>query len=95
MAWQLIMHASRFRFSHDFVPILLSQMIDWLDNKPIGFQWRRNSITGEGWLHSRLMDYLFRPTGDGFEKISYYSFSMEFELVLKSTRKKTERTSKG
>jgi hypothetical protein len=88
MAWQLIMHASRFRFSHDFVPILLSQMIDWLDNKPIGFQWRRNSITGEGWLHSRLMDYLFRPTGDGFEKISYYSFSMEFELVLKSTLKK-------
>jgi hypothetical protein len=68
MAWQLVMHASRFRFSHDFVPILLSQMIDWLDKKPIGFKWRRNSITGEGWLHSSLMDYLFRPTGDGFEK---------------------------
>jgi hypothetical protein len=43
-------------------------MIDWLDKKPIGFKWRRNSITGEGWLHSSLMDYLFRPLGDGFEK---------------------------
>ena len=63
-------------------------MIDWLDKKPIGFKWRRNSITGEGWLHSSLMDYLFRPLGDGFDKKSYYSFSMKFELVLKSTQKK-------
>jgi len=88
MAWHLIMQGTRFRFSHEFVPILLSQMVDWLDRKPISFKWRRNRITGEGWLHSSLMDYLFRPKDDGFEDMSFYSFSMEYELVLKSTLKR-------
>ena len=30
MAWHLIINVSRFRFSHDFAPILRSQMEDWL-----------------------------------------------------------------
>jgi hypothetical protein len=38
MAWHLIMNESRFRFSHDFAPILLSQMEDWLLGKDISFR---------------------------------------------------------
>ena len=33
MAWHLIMNESRFWLSHDFAPILLSQMEDWLIKK--------------------------------------------------------------
>jgi len=87
MAWHLIINESRFRFSHDFVPILVSQMEDWLLGKDISFRYRRCTKTGIGWLDSSLMNYLFRPLNEGFDKMCIWEFFMKYELVLKSTLK--------
>ena len=35
MAWHLVINEERFRFSHEFSGIFLSQMEDWLQNQPI------------------------------------------------------------
>ena len=91
MAWHLVMKESRFLFSHEFVVILLSQMEDWLKKEAISFRYRRSETTKEGWLDSLLMNYVFQPELDGFEEMSAYEFSCNFELCLKSSlRKKKE-----
>jgi hypothetical protein len=41
MAWHLVINEERFHFSHEFSGIFLSQMEDWLENKPISFRYRR------------------------------------------------------
>ncbi len=87
MAWHLIINESRFQFSHDFAPILLSQMEDWLLGKDISFRYRRSTKTGTGWLDSSLMNYFFRPLNEGFDKMCIWEFFMNYELVLKSTLK--------
>jgi len=35
MAWYLVTHGSRFHFSHDFRPLLLSQLEAWYEGQPI------------------------------------------------------------
>ena len=35
------------------------------------------------------MDYLFRPEDNGYPDMSFYSFSMQYELVLKLTLKRS------
>ena len=85
MAWHLVINEERFRFSHEFSGIFLSQMEDWLQNQPISFRYRRCSTTKEGWLDSSLMNYLFRPENDGFDNMCAYEFFSEYELRLKSS----------
>jgi hypothetical protein len=41
LAWHLVVEGSRFRFSHDFSQILLSQFENWLIGEDIQFKFRR------------------------------------------------------
>jgi hypothetical protein len=46
MAWYLVVHNSRFQFSHDFKPLLLSQLEAWLIN-PFHFEFDIYVVTNE------------------------------------------------
>ena len=73
MAWYLVENESHFRFSHDFVTILLSQMEGWLKGEKIQLKYRRNNKTNSGWLDCTLFNHLFRPSAeiyDQFENMS-------------------------
>jgi hypothetical protein len=87
LAWHLVINGSRFRFSHEFASILLSQMEDWLLDRDIQLRYRRNPETRQGWMDSSLFNYLFRPESQDnveFENMSVWEFTMDYELVLQS-----------
>jgi hypothetical protein len=54
MAWHLVTEETRFRFSHDFSHILLSQFESWLRDEDIHFRFRRNKNMETGWIDSNL-----------------------------------------
>jgi len=91
MAWYLVVNGSRFRFSHEFVTILLSQVEGWLLHKDIQLRYRRNMKTNSGWLDSTLLNYLYRPSAEiypEFENMSLWEFVSEYGLVLRSQIKR-------
>jgi hypothetical protein len=49
MAWYLVIHGSRFHFSHEFKPLLLSQIQEWYKGgnfkRRIRYQKRKRDIT--------------------------------------------------
>jgi hypothetical protein len=49
MAWHLMTNDSRFKFSHEFSPILLSQFESWLRDEDINFRFQRCRKNGN-WM---------------------------------------------
>ena len=92
MAWYQVTNGSRFRFSHSFVTILLSQLVSWLDGKHIQSRYRRNGVTKKGWLDSTLFNYIYRPSEEIyeelFENMCIYELVSEYDLTLKSKVKR-------
>ena len=91
MAWHIVMNESRFQFSHEMVPILLSQAEDWLKEIAIQFKYRQTKQK-QGWLDSSLWNYRFRPRYGIFKYMSYWQFTKEFDSKTKSAseRKKDD-----
>jgi hypothetical protein len=82
MAWHLVTNDSRFRFSHEFSHILLSQFESWLRDEDINFRFRRCKKMETGWIDSNLFQYLFRPTYDQFDSICVWEFFKDYQMRL-------------
>jgi hypothetical protein len=83
----------RFRFSHDFAPLLISQMEDALMGRPVRSILRKTRKRGKKsqgggqevmWLDSLSNDYLYRPITQGFEDMSLYEFTMFYKKTFGS-----------
>lgn len=91
MAWRLSVVGSRFRFSHDFTPLLLKQVEDWVDNTgEAQFRIRRKCVSNEdgekefiSWLDSSLNNYIYRPSNAEFDNMSLWEFTSKYELRTK------------
>ncbi len=85
MAWYLVNNnGSRFTFSHEFAPFLLSQCEAWLKGEPIYARLQISRSSGTTWMDSKLNDYRFRPFNGTFDNMSYWQFTEEYEMCLKS-----------
>jgi hypothetical protein len=78
----------RFRYSHDFTPLLVDQMNDALavhQTKGILRRTRKRGKKSEGggkeimWLDTLSNDYLYRPNTHVFNNMSLYEFTMFYE----------------
>jgi hypothetical protein len=78
----------RFRYSHDFAPLLVHQMNDALAGRQTKGILRRTRKTGkksEGggqeimWLDTLSNDYIYRPSTQVFNNMSLYEFTMYYE----------------
>jgi hypothetical protein len=85
MAWYLVTKDSRFSFSHEFSPILLSQFESWLKDEDITFRYRRSKNTQTGWMDSNLFQYLFRPRFDQFEAMCVWEYFKHYQMRLISS----------
>ena len=74
---------TRFKFSHDFGTLLVSQLDATLENKPVDVYVKRTTIKKKTimWHDSSSEDYIFRPTE--LEKLCAYEMAMHFMKVLK------------
>ena len=82
----IVSHGSRFDFSHGFAPLLLSQMMAFLNGEDIQYTLHRKSRDGIYWKDIRCNDYLYRS--DELENFCFYEFTMLFESCSNSTKKK-------
>jgi hypothetical protein len=85
MAWHLVQNKSRFRFSHDFSQILLSQFEGWLRDEDIQFCFRRKKNEGTGWIDSNLFQYLFQPEYEFFDSICVWGYFKDYQMRLISS----------
>ena len=90
MAWYLVVNGSRFRFSHEFVTIPLSQVEGWLLHKDIQLRYRRNKKTNSGWLDSTLLNYLFRPSAEIYPKFQNMSLWEFYHFAKLQKLKRTK-----
>ncbi len=80
-AWHLVIVESRFRFSHEFSLILLSQFESWY----IQFRFRRIKSNETGWIDCNTFQYIYHPDNEEFEDMSVWQFFKEYEMKLIST----------
>jgi hypothetical protein len=91
MAWRISVVGSRFRFSHQFTPLLLRQVEDWIDDTgDIQFRIRRKCISNDdgdkefiSWLDSSLNNYIYRPKHRKFDNMCLWEFTSLYELKTK------------
>ena len=86
-------NGKRFRYSHDFAPMLVNQMDDALAGRPVKSILRKTRERGKKkdgggreimWLDSLSNDYLYRPRTQEFKNMSLYEFTMHYEKQFKS-----------
>ena len=86
-------NGKRFRYSHDFAPLLVNQMDDALAGRPVQSILRKTRKRGkksEGggqeilWLDSLSNDYIYRPIIMRFEDMCLYEFTMRYQKDFKS-----------
>ena len=86
-------NGKRFRYSHDFAPLLVNQMDDALAGRPVQSILRKTRKRGKKsqgggqeilWLDSLSNDYLYRPRTSTFKNMSLYEFTMRYEKEFKS-----------
>jgi hypothetical protein len=84
-------NGKRFRYSHDFAPLLISQMDDTLAGRPVrGILRKSKKFSKEPlkhredvlWLDSLSNDYLYRPHTRDLDGMSLYEFTMYWEKSL-------------
>ena len=65
---------TRFMFSHGFGSLLVGQLEETLEDRPVDVQIRVNTFKGETvcWQDNSSHDYIYRPTHPRFEKICAY-----------------------
>jgi hypothetical protein len=85
LAWHLVIEESRFRFSHEFSQILLSQFESWLLGGDIQFRFRRIKSNETGWIDCNTFQYIYLPDNEEFEDMSVWQFFKEYEMKLIST----------
>jgi hypothetical protein len=86
-------NGNRFRYSHKFAPLLVNQMDDALDGRPIQSILRKTRKRGKKangggkeilWLDSLSNDYIYRPRTAELANMSPYEFTMRYEKKFAS-----------
>ncbi len=91
MAWHLVMHETRFKFSHEFSYIFISQFEAWLLGNDIHFRLRRNKNKENAWMDCNLMQYIYRPLDERFDSICVWEFVQQYEMKLQSSLSNSQR----
>ena len=96
MAWYLVTHGTRFHFSHQFKPLLLTQFEAWYNEKDFCRRIRykkynNKSKTGQQssattsdsgvWFDSDVNNYLHRPTHPMFNNMSLWEYQAKYDMI--------------
>ena len=83
---------TRFKFSHDFGPLLISQLEATLEGENVDRRIRINKLKGKtiAWPDSSADDYIYRPTIDSFEQICSYEFTMLYKKRFKTFKQMSD-----
>ena len=81
-------HGRRFKYSHDFTPLLAQQMDDFLHDKPVNVRLRTKTKKGQitYWEDISANDYLHRPMMEEFDNMSLYEFTSRFQKVTRDSK---------
>jgi hypothetical protein len=74
LVWHLVVEGSRFRFSHEFSQILLSQFESRLIGEDIQFKFRRKKQRKLDGSIVTLFNVYYRPENEEFENMSVWHF---------------------
>ena len=85
----LIVRGSRFQFSHEFSPLLLTQVKDVLEGKEHVSYYLRKGYNGKGeqitWPEMFASNYIQRPTE--IENVSLYEFVRKYKIEYIGNKK--------
>jgi hypothetical protein len=91
MAWDLVMHETRFKFSHEFSYIFISLFEAWLLGNDIHFRLRWNKNKENAWMDCNLMQYIYRPLDERFNSICVWEFAQQYGMKLQSSLSNSQR----
>lgn len=79
---------TRFQFSHNFSPLLITQMEATLDGQPVNHRIRVNELHGKkvAWSDSTTDDYLNRPDTEDLDPLCFFEMTMKYTKIFKTKK---------